>query len=119
MSEQEDRGFIAIEPKPTIHPDSQQVLPLVLNRLSKSERHLLEPELRRRANIGLQTYGVPLMTHNGRNALRDILDEVLDAMKYMTQHERERAESMIDDFHALKRIALRVKIRLDQQEKRQ
>lgn len=100
------------QPAPVTTSNSREVLPLLIRRLSRSDRELLEADLRQRAAQGLVTYGVPLMTHNGRDTLRDLLDELLDAMKYMTQHEEESGDNMLADFVALRRISLRVKSKM-------
>lgn len=42
-------------------------------------------ELRQRQAKGIETYGTSLMTHNGRSALRDALDEALDLAQYLKQ----------------------------------
>lgn len=39
---------------------------------------------------GLRTYGTPLQTFNGRDALRDAIEEVIDLGKYLTQEWLER-----------------------------
>jgi len=39
--------------------------------------------LSQRAQIGLQTYGRPLMPHNGRWQLKDLMEELLDAACYL------------------------------------
>jgi shikimate 5-dehydrogenase len=48
-----------------------------------------EPTLARavveRARIGLERYGRPLETFNGRDALRDAREEVVDGFQYVTQ----------------------------------
>jgi len=42
-----------------------------------------------RKEQGNLKYGTPLMTHNGRDALRDLYEELLDALLYATQHDME------------------------------
>jgi len=39
---------------------------------------------------GLETYNTPLMTHNGRDAGQDALDELVDAGRYITQLRMEK-----------------------------
>jgi hypothetical protein len=39
--------------------------------------------LQQRAIIGLETYGKPLMPHNGRWQLKDLMEEILDAACYL------------------------------------
>lgn len=106
------------QPAPITTKKSEEVLPMVIRRLSRAEREVLEGELRRRAKQGLETYGVPLMTFNGRDTLQDALDELLDAMKYITQHEHESGEVMINDFAALKGVAMRVASKMQTRSKR-
>lgn len=38
-----------------------------------------------RVKKGLSTYGTPLKTHNGRNALVDLYQELIDAVFYVKQ----------------------------------
>jgi len=49
-------------------------------------------KMRRRAAAGLETYGEPLRAHNGRNAMQDFQDEMLDAAHYAEQHIEEVAD---------------------------
>lgn len=51
---------------------------------------LLE-DLEARAKEGVETYGTRLMTHNGRDALQDAHEEILDALVYMWQAKMEKA----------------------------
>lgn len=46
-------------------------------------------DLENRAVGGVEKYGVPLQTHNGRNALVDLYEELLDAVMYATQANME------------------------------
>lgn len=39
---------------------------------------------------GIKTYNTPLMTHNGRDAGQDALDELVDAGRYITQLRMEK-----------------------------
>lgn len=43
-----------------------------------------------RRELGVKRYGSPLMTHNGRDSLVDLRDELLDALMYVTQAILER-----------------------------
>ena len=43
-----------------------------------------------RRELGVRRYGSPLMTHNGRDSLVDLRDELLDALMYVTQAILER-----------------------------
>jgi hypothetical protein len=42
--------------------------------------------------FGFETYGTPLQTFNGRDALQDAMEEALDACQYLYQHMRENGK---------------------------
>lgn len=46
---------------------------------------LVIEDLRRRLEVGIRRYGQPLQPFNGRNALRDAYEEVLDLAVYLRQ----------------------------------
>lgn len=52
----------------------QKLLPLLEDRVARGEKH----------------YGARLMTHNGRDAVRDALEEALDLILYIHQISLER-----------------------------
>lgn len=41
---------------------------------------------------GVREYGVPLLTHNGRDALQDAYEEALDLAAYLRQLIEERKD---------------------------
>ena len=47
-------------------------------------------DMAERAAAGVQKYGTPLQTHNGRDALWDAYQEVLDLVMYLRQAILER-----------------------------
>jgi len=47
-------------------------------------------DLRQRAEVGLAKYGRPLTPFNGRDALQDLYEELLDAAQYIKQAMIER-----------------------------
>ena len=53
-------------------------------------RDLVQADLDERYQEGLRRYGVPLQPHNGRDALRDAYEEILDAAFYIRQAIYER-----------------------------
>jgi hypothetical protein len=61
-------------------PGVQDVTPVLIERLKS------------RAEEGLKTYGRPLQTFNGRSALQDALEEVLDLAQYLQQAVMEAKE---------------------------
>ena len=48
-------------------------------------------DMKTRDTVGRARYGTPLQPHNGRNALVDIADELLDALVYLKQLRVEAA----------------------------
>lgn len=54
---------------------------------------LIEDVLKRRED-GIEEYGTPLMTHNGRQALVDCYDEFLDALYYTGQMIMEEPKNL-------------------------
>lgn len=52
-------------------------------------------DLNSRATVGLEKYGTRLKTHNGRNALNDAYQEVLDLIMYLRQHVLEIGEDKV------------------------
>lgn len=81
------------QPEPT--RGGEAVLPHVVadiaadGGLSRAEADALAGMVIDRARRGLETYGVPLTTHNGRDALQDAREEVADALQYVTQARLE------------------------------
>ena len=57
-----------------------------------SIRSLVEADLKAREAKGVRKYGVPLQAGNGRDALRDLYEELLDAAMYCRQAIAERDE---------------------------
>lgn len=51
---------------------------------TEPETQLVE-DMKARDRLGRERYGTPLQPHNGRDALRDLYEEVLDAIAYATQ----------------------------------
>ena len=49
-------------------------------------------DLRARAEVGKKTYGTRLMSHNGRDALQDAHEEILDALAYIWQARMEYSD---------------------------
>ena len=49
-------------------------------------------EIEQRAEMGLYSYNTYLRPHNGRNALVDLYQELLDAVLYLRQHLLEQDE---------------------------
>lgn len=50
---------------------------------------------------GVATYHTPLKTHNGRNALRDLREELIDAWQYATQAVMEH-QDLLDERNDLR-----------------
>lgn len=97
------------EPAPIQTDLSEEVLPFVLMQLLDSGRGALMADLQARAKLGVERYGTPLMTHNGRDPLADLYQELLDALMYLGQYMIETEMPMDFEFEGLKRTAMQVK----------
>jgi len=64
--------------------------------------------LAERKKIGVERYGQPLQAHNGRDALRDAREEVLDLLVYL----RQAIEEGRGDLGELYEVALRLACQL-------
>ena len=51
---------------------------------------LVIADMRERDRIGRERYGTPLQAHNGRDALWDAYEEILDAAAYLRQAIEEQ-----------------------------
>lgn len=72
---------------------------------------MLPSLLKERRERGLRTYGRPLETWNGRDAVRDALEEILDAFLYVLQEALERedlVETMKKDSAVVKNLGEQV-----------
>ena len=57
-------------------------------------------EIEQRKQLGIQRYGQPLMTGNGRDAVRDAWEEAIDLAAYLTQVMMEREERVEEQAQA-------------------
>lgn len=51
-------------------------------------------DLKKRKSLGIKKYGTPLQAHNGRSALQDLYEELLDACCYVKQRLIEESPSI-------------------------
>ena len=63
-------------------PGSQDVTPVA--------RDLFNAMLADRERKGIETYGTTLQAHNGRDAVRDAMEECIDLWQYLVQIRMER-----------------------------
>lgn len=68
---------------------TEQPMPIPNDR--PSIQSLVRQDLEQREQVGIQRYGTALQAHNGRDALRDLYEELLDACCYIRQLIAERA----------------------------
>ena len=88
------------EPKPEENWLGRPVEPIVLrNLMAREGAAFLTPTTTRlykdivaRTEMGFKKYGVRLTTHNGRNAVVDLYQEVLDGIQYVSQAQAEQPE---------------------------
>lgn len=50
---------------------------------------LVIKDLQDRKKVGIERYGAPLQANNGRDALQDVYEELLDAVQYIRQVREE------------------------------
>lgn len=106
------------QPAPTTSAQSRAVLPCALITCAQTHygvaRSLCDA-LAARADLGIARYGTPLQTHNGRDAIRDLREELLDAIMYATQAQLEgritedQAQEIIDGLARAYQIAKEAK----------
>lgn len=77
-----------------VSPESEAVSSVLLmwlddevraGRVNRSAAAWLGDAVLERTRLGVERYGSPLMSHNGRDALRDLAEEVVDGVQYATQ----------------------------------
>lgn len=80
----------------TVSQGKEDVLPFLLKRLeiqfNNDYIEGVQDALTERAKIGIQKYGTPLQTDNGRNPLVDTFQEALDLAMYAAQYTIERKQ---------------------------
>jgi hypothetical protein len=69
---------LATADQPTPHGTGREIFPLVV------------ADLEERRQYGIRTYGEGLTANNGRDALQDLYQELLDAVVYIRQEIEER-----------------------------
>lgn len=65
-----------------------------------------------RREVGIKRYGTPLQPHNGRDALRDLYEELLDGAMYARQLMLER-DSWVDSRAELEAENARLRLELE------
>lgn len=88
-------------------PGQQSVLPAVIRHAEVMDCREIIPDLRARAEVGHERYGTYLMTHNGRDALMDCYQELLDALMYIHQAMLERDDEGV---HRLSRVRMYITV---------
>jgi len=62
----------------------------MIARRGQPAQELVIEDMQERDRIGRERYGTPLQSHNGRDALVDLYQELLDACAYIRQVIEER-----------------------------
>ena len=83
------------EPGAVYDPSTEQPMP---TRGVGDVQALVIADIEARRKVGIERYGTPLQAFNGRDALRDAYDEVLDLACYLRQMlaERIRLPDIVD-----------------------
>ncbi len=94
-------------------PEVWQYIINNLSKLSIAPVQLMIQDMIARDKFGRQKYGVPLQTHNGRDALTDMYQEALDLTAYSCQHWLETAERRDLELHLeVLRLASKIRARI-------
>lgn len=67
--------------------------PAPVSNASRPIWDLVIEDMQARDNVGRQRYGTPLQSNNGRDALIDLYQELLDAAVYTRQLIEERSKT--------------------------
>lgn len=67
--------------------------PLPVRNDSRDIQSMVIDDIRGRRELGIRRYGTALQPNNGRDALRDLYEELLDAVMYVRQVMAERGAS--------------------------
>ena len=104
--------------QPLPRPGSVEVQSVVIDELIRYDSDVfdrLAVEVAERREVGISRYGSPLMTHNGRDACRDLLDELLDGVVYAAQVRMEGLDVRDVEF-TLRALAARVRLLMDRRD---
>ena len=79
------------QPQPTTSVQSVPVAPLLRDALGcfSGVPPWITEAIEARTLAGVERYGVALHTHNGRDSVRDLREELLDALQYLAQAHAE------------------------------
>lgn len=93
----------AFELPPTKQREGDQALPTHNDEVDCQTRLInrINSEIPRRREVGIQRYGTALQPFNGRNALRDLWEELADASTYFMQVDAEY-EALVDALIAIR-----------------
>jgi hypothetical protein len=72
------------------HPVDRNGAPMPVPTGGPSMHDLVIEDLAARKQFGLERYGSVLQAHNGRDALQDLYEEMMDALVYLRQLMAER-----------------------------
>lgn len=92
----------ASKPEPKPKPGGEPVWQRAIDRalIDYAPYQIIE-DMRERHIFGLEKYGVPLSTNDGRNALIDAYQEALDGYVYLVKEQLESLLSLADDIPEL------------------
>ena len=87
-------GKAAITQQRSPLPGDKDIISALILKLPDEPKYdNLKTCLRARRGLGIELHGAPLSTFNGRDALVDAFQEVLDAMNYLQQYVMEQGDS--------------------------
>jgi len=89
-TEEVKKSFLAGKPATVSSATTQQPAPVPQSNAADCWLAVIE-DMRQRREFGIQKYGTPVQPNNGRDALLDAYQEVLDTAVYLKQALLERA----------------------------
>jgi len=99
-----------VEPKPIMTKNSKNVpdnlINFLHNNFSNSESIFLCNQILDRMNFGIKKYGTALHSFNGRDAVNDANQELIDAIQYIFQAHLENKD--LSEFYELLKLILKI-----------
>jgi hypothetical protein len=107
MSTEKHYDAAVVQPKPTSKSDDIDVAVVAAARLKELGLNEVAEDIEARIRLGERKYGTRLKAFNGRDALIDLYQEVLDGINYSQQCQIEGKDDG-SFFHVLVSLAVEV-----------
>lgn len=105
--------ILSDQPDPSMSADSSPITPWLVEYLRKQGEHAIADLVVHRRGQGIERYGVELHSFNGRRALKDQAQELVDLIMYQAQELVEGDDKIVYDLNRAIDILKRVLYRMD------